>query len=758
MSKANIVPISDQPATQEESPNRLSFTLEEMLKEFENGAVPRSKFWQELITALYDTANHVVTGVTAVADVKPDNLGNIPLLPSDIDAPPMVRMEGADERERQSTEDVFGRQLFYGDACKVVHQYGHYYEVLSGNAYVAGIRFFYPGKQDILIEEDDLPTFVWLDVSQQGSSMSDVRTVVEVVVSDQELSDYVDDNGIIYYLENIANVDHSGTVIDNRTITITANALRAEETQSVTHLTFEDAVRDDNGRRKYIRVGDRIKADYREAINQYEFDSYGDTIKFIDNGNNNFIQQFEDEITDNELGIEEGENATAKMLDIVNYINNITKHPVKLIVNKNITLDSLISVSADGFELAGDGIISVDKSISESHSQILQCTGKNQKITIAGFDGNRDNTNREHEAPQGSMVVMSGENPLWNSTTKNAQGYAVTIIGKNPTVINHRDTNSHYSGFRFMPAEPWDYIIVGDMYLERTAGLPAVSTRGCVFNGQHEVDFVKFNSYKTKGTGFLIDSVTDGSPDERTVYFKKMHINSLVIDSPIPSTNTSVGLNKFENVGDLTIDYCYGFTDDKNDQRGFWFACEGDIKIGYMACNQPSRLGNNVSIDTFYGFGDIRTNELILPVSSNEKLCWHIGRVLFGSEVHEQISTKSIISLNNLLGTKCHVNSYSETDKPANLIRLSAGCVGAFSCDEPDFTNQVGSGEQNSFAKRLKRQIIVSTLDNLQGNIVRGDIFYRLNPSAGSKVGWICTTAGVAGSTAVLKEFGNIEV
>ena len=152
MSKSNIVPLSsDQPAKQE-SPNRLSFTLEEMLKEFNNGAVPRSKYWRELITALYDTANHVVTGVTSVADVRPDNVGNIPLLPKDIDAPAMVRMDGADANTQQTNQDVFGRSLFYGDACKVVHQYGAYYEVLAGTAYVAGIRFFYPGMQELLID------------------------------------------------------------------------------------------------------------------------------------------------------------------------------------------------------------------------------------------------------------------------------------------------------------------------------------------------------------------------------------------------------------------------------------------------------------------------------------------------------------------------------------------------------------------------------------------------------------------------------
>ncbi len=216
MSKTNIVPISDQPASQEESPNRLSFTLEEMLKEFENGAVPRSKFWQELITALYDTANHVVTGVTAVADVKPDNIGNIPLLPKDIDAPAMVRMDGADANTQQTNQDVLGRSLFYGDACKVVHQYGAYYEVLAGEAYVAGIRFFYPGMQELLIEESDLPTSVWVDVSWPSDPMEERGAVVEVVVSDEEQSDYIGADSIVHYLEKIALIEIDSSALDLR--------------------------------------------------------------------------------------------------------------------------------------------------------------------------------------------------------------------------------------------------------------------------------------------------------------------------------------------------------------------------------------------------------------------------------------------------------------------------------------------------------------------------------------------------------------
>lgn len=43
------------------------------------------------------------------------------------------------------------------------------------------------------------------------------------------------------------------------------------------------------------------------------------------------------------------------------------------------------------------------------------------------------------------------------------------------------------------------------------------------------------------------------------------------------------------------------------------------------------------------------------------------------------------------------------------------------------------------------------------GTVRRGDIFYRLSPSANGKIGWVVTTAGEMGSTAVVKEFGAID-
>lgn len=43
------------------------------------------------------------------------------------------------------------------------------------------------------------------------------------------------------------------------------------------------------------------------------------------------------------------------------------------------------------------------------------------------------------------------------------------------------------------------------------------------------------------------------------------------------------------------------------------------------------------------------------------------------------------------------------------------------------------------------------------GNYNKGDVGLAPNPNAGDRIGWVCTTSGVAGSTAVFKPFGAID-
>lgn len=57
-----------------------------------------------------------------------------------------------------------------------------------------------------------------------------------------------------------------------------------------------------------------------------------------------------------------------------------------------------------------------------------------------------------------------------------------------------------------------------------------------------------------------------------------------------------------------------------------------------------------------------------------------------------------------------------------------------------------------------RRMGVISATADLNGVALnRGDVFYYASPSAGGKVGCVCTTSGTGGSGAVLKDFGSID-
>ena len=184
-----------------------------------------------------------------------------------------ARMNGIDERGRVLREDTFGRQLFYGDTCKVTKDSGSYYNVASGSVgMVAGIKFSFTGKR-ILIQS--FPNKVWLDVSHKGNSLSDIQSVVKVIVSNEDRSDYIDKHGVKHFLVKISNILQNQSVVDTRIKNAGAHS-------AVTHASFNDAMSDTNHERLFIKVADRGGAEYIKKFNTVNTPIGG----FKDAGNN----------------------------------------------------------------------------------------------------------------------------------------------------------------------------------------------------------------------------------------------------------------------------------------------------------------------------------------------------------------------------------------------------------------------------------------------------------------------------------------
>ena len=195
-----------------------------------------------------------------------------------------ARMNGIDERGRVLREDTFGRQLFYGDTCKVTKDSGGYYNVANGPAgIVAGIKFPFTGKK-ILIES--FPNKVWLDISQQNNALSDVQPIIKVVVSNDVQKDYIDNNGVRHYLEKISDISHEKKTKDLR------NTLNSINNAGYTHTDIMGAVNDENNR-QYVRLAVN-GAIYRRALNQKEYNKTPDSAKFTDKKNGLWVLHITD--------------------------------------------------------------------------------------------------------------------------------------------------------------------------------------------------------------------------------------------------------------------------------------------------------------------------------------------------------------------------------------------------------------------------------------------------------------------------------
>lgn len=125
-----------------------------------------------------------------------------------------VRLHGIDERERASNRDIYGRALFWGDACTVNNDAA--LTLQPGTAYVEGIPVRFGVAQPVqagAVASKD----VWLDVSLQARGSDVVPVVVPVVAAPGTAqADYTDGANVRHYLVQLASIDAGGVVTDLR--------------------------------------------------------------------------------------------------------------------------------------------------------------------------------------------------------------------------------------------------------------------------------------------------------------------------------------------------------------------------------------------------------------------------------------------------------------------------------------------------------------------------------------------------------------
>ncbi|MBA1229257.1 phage tail protein [Pseudomonas viridiflava] len=192
-----------------------------------------------------------------------------------------ARMKGIDERERRSNRDIYGRASFFGSGLQL-QQTGNTYRLAPGVAYVDGVRLELLNSLSVVVPS--VPTRAWLDVALQRE-LNDVVATFTVVFGLDPRPDYSDSASTRHFVEPIADITGSTTIVDLRSVEPINAALvkhfaartgdypqlraRATTKEDVGLGNLPNAISDDvNSNNGSVLATTRMVAGIRSALNQ----------------------------------------------------------------------------------------------------------------------------------------------------------------------------------------------------------------------------------------------------------------------------------------------------------------------------------------------------------------------------------------------------------------------------------------------------------------------------------------------------------
>ena len=114
-----------------------------------------------------------------------------------------ARLSGMDELTRQLASDMNGKDWFIDDGFKVVpRSTANTFSVTPGVGYVSGLRVEL--KQEHILTLQTYPQFVYVDAYFDGNASSRWKPQVAFTVSNTEVDDYIDANGVQHYVFKLA--------------------------------------------------------------------------------------------------------------------------------------------------------------------------------------------------------------------------------------------------------------------------------------------------------------------------------------------------------------------------------------------------------------------------------------------------------------------------------------------------------------------------------------------------------------------------
>lgn len=145
-----------------------------------------------------------------------------------------ARLSGMDELTRQLASDMNGKDWFIDDGFKVVpRSTANTFSVTPGVGYVSGLRVEL--KQEHILTLQTYPQFVYVDAYFDGNASSQWKPQVAFTVSNTEMDDYIDTNGIQHYVCKLTSVESSDAANDLRNAPALNQQIKNHEASEEAH-------------------------------------------------------------------------------------------------------------------------------------------------------------------------------------------------------------------------------------------------------------------------------------------------------------------------------------------------------------------------------------------------------------------------------------------------------------------------------------------------------------------------------------------
>ncbi|MEZ9643122.1 phage tail protein [Vibrio cyclitrophicus] len=705
------------------------------------------------------------------------------------------RMKKMDDDVAQAIIDQNGKDWFIEDGFLVTPQ-ASAFNIKVGAGYVSGNRVTLEFDRNVQVPNK--PSFIYVDAHREGTPTGEQVTLFDFVVTADDKDDYADANGVKHFVCKIAQVLGDGSVSD----------LRPESTDKdwsnqnhVINRVHVQAMVMDNKLKSGMIVKTRSrksgskfgggeyqiwrKDEYRSIVDDLSWEPDGWADHQLDNGLV-AVLQYNDKIYASTFGAYPNTDddmyepvqaffskVRAGEAVIENGAYQFSKPPKLAKKNTNNENDlKRLTLKTTGVVFKEHSTFDTDLyshllSVEESKRYKIDGLRVEGLVKIAGmWDAQYKNCWFDY-TEFGDETLHAGFIANYWSYFERCRLGPVTLITSGTRVANHEFNANVFVATIIGSGHEYSFKVKG------TGSIQGLQVFGGEIRGDVIVEEPQPLVGKTPNTMVWWGPYFDGTNTPQDLKGLKISIPG---QCPQVNNFTLSGLGIDDNDSSMEIDL-FGFKPERRVPLSSKNLIQGGDLTGIVpASTVPFRKYNceaiydgdvvNVvstgtycylELDAICPYDGWYSATVIYEKPADKSLQVRFSNKTSGADVYDCFNNKTALRGKEVAGSytfkanagdRVCIKFYGGSSLDAHSIKLKSGCI---------TYGAKGLLTAVSEPHRKPNEYYLPSMPT-SGDFVRGDRVHCTEPEPGGDIGWVCTTPGSAGSTAVFKSTGKIEV